>query len=132
MDRIDEVAELLEEIAETIPKEFYRGLTGGIVLSEELMIHPEAVANDLVILGQYQRGPWGSTIVIYYGSFMKLYGHASREELKARLEDTLLHEFTHHLEYLGGERGLEEKDRLQMEEYRREHKAWKGLDANDE
>ncbi|MDO5713011.1 MAG: metallopeptidase family protein [Tissierellia bacterium] len=86
------------------------------------MVHPEAVANDLYILGQYQRGPWGSTIVIYYGSFMRLYSYLSREALKEKLEDTLLHEFTHHLEFLASERGLEEKDEIQMAEYRRQKK----------
>lgn len=121
MDRIDEVAELLDEIAEEIPEEFYHKLTGGIVLSEELKMHPEAVDDDLVILGQYQRGPWGSTIVIYYGSFMRLYGYLDREDLKEKLRETLLHEFTHHMEYLGGERGLEIKDEIEMEEYRKSH-----------
>lgn len=121
MNRIEEVEELLEEIVLEIPQEFFNGLNGGIVLSEEKLYHPEAKNNDLLIMGQYKRDFFGSTIVIYYGSIMSLYAFYDRESLKEILRETLLHEFTHHLEYLGGEKGLIIKDEIQMEKYRSEN-----------
>lgn len=118
MSRIDEVEELLEEIVLEIPKEFFNGLNGGIILSEEKLYHPEAKNNDLLIMGQYRRDIFGANIVIYYGSIISLYSYLTREELKDFLRETLLHEFTHHLEYLGGEKGLIIKDEIEMEKYR--------------
>jgi len=56
-------------------------------------------------------------IAIYYGSFERVYGHLSRESLKEQLAHTLKHEFTHHLESLAGERGLEIKDAKFLEDY---------------
>ena len=42
------------------------------------------------------------------------------QHTRDELYTTLSHEFTHHVEGLAGERGLEIKDELEMEEYRRE------------
>ena len=40
------------------------------------------------------------------------------EDWKRELHDTLAHEFTHHIEGLAGERGLELKDAQFMEDFR--------------
>lgn len=109
---------MLETVAASLPEAFFRDLNGGILLLEEKKIAPEAIENDLYILGQYIRHPlMGNYIVIYYGSFAAVYDDLSEEEVQKELKDTLLHEFTHHLEHLAGERGLEIEDALEMEEY---------------
>jgi hypothetical protein len=40
------------------------------------------------------------------------------EGQKAELRRILRHEFTHHLESLAGEKGLEIKDRIEIEKYK--------------
>jgi hypothetical protein len=60
----------------------------------------------------------GRYIAIYYGSFIRLYGHFSREAMQNELRRVLIHEFTHHIESLAGERGLEMKDAEELEKYR--------------
>lgn len=119
LDRIDEVQEILEEICESIPSYAYEHLNGGIILTEEAKFHDEAYAEDLIILGEYQRSILGNMIKIYYGSFMELYRYSSREILKEKLEEVLLHEFTHHLEFLANEWGLVIEDNKFLEEYRK-------------
>ena len=119
LDRIDEVQEILEEICESIPSYAYEHLNGGIILTEETKFHDEAYAEDLIILGEYQRSILGNMIKIYYGSFMELYRYSSREILKEKLEEVLLHEFTHHLEFLANEWGLVIEDNKFLEEYRK-------------
>ena len=119
LERIDEVEEILEEICESIPSYAFDHLNGGIILSEDKKYHEESRADDLLIMGEYQRSILGKMIKIYYGSFMEMYRFSSRERLKEKLEEVLLHEFTHHLEFLANEWGLVIEDKKFLEEYRK-------------
>ena len=111
---------MLDEIAGQIPSDFFRELNGGIILLEKDKKHPESTENyPLYIMGEYQRSIIGRQIILYYGSFCKAYSHLSERRIYGKLKDTLLHEFTHHLEHMAGERGLEKKDASQMQAYRR-------------
>lgn len=116
---IEEVHIMLDEIAEEIPKEFFNKLNEGVVLLPKYKLHPESTGqNPLYILGEYRRSVTGRNIVIYYGSFERVHNVISEESLKRKLRDTLLHEFTHHLESLAGEKGLEIKDAENLEKFR--------------
>jgi len=123
----EEVGVMLDDIADEIPKDFYRELNGGVFLSPETKRHPESREsiniNGLYILGEYHNdrqgmGGLGRYIVIYYGSFRRLYANLSAQQQKEELRRVLIHEFTHHLESLAGERGLAIKDAQQLEQYK--------------
>ncbi len=121
MISIDEAEQMLDEIALEIPKEFFGALNGGILLLPDVKLHPDRLADDLYILGEYHYNhALGRYIALYYGSFERLFGHCTPAVLRAELKKTLLHEFTHHLESLAGERGLEVKDERSMDAYRRQ------------
>jgi len=110
---------MLDEIADELPGGLFDRLNGGIVLLEACKPHPQG-ADDLYIMGEYSnRRDMGRCIYIYYGSFLRVYPYAAQTLLREKLRGTLLHELTHHLESLAGERGLEVKDRMKLEEYRR-------------
>ena len=97
--------EITYELAQQLPEEFFRKLDGGVMAREAAKLHPQAVSDDLYILGEYHRDPHLSRfVVLYYGSFMKAYGY-----------------FLHHLESLAGERDLEIQDAIQLAEYRQAH-----------
>lgn len=116
---IDEVHRILDEISEELPPAFFRELNEGVVLLPQVKLHPESRDRDkLYIMGQYVRSITGRHIIIYYGSFERVYNNLSEEALKKRLKDTLIHEFTHHMESLAGEKGLEIKDDEDMARYR--------------
>lgn len=115
---IDEVHKILNEIAEEIPAEFFNKLNQGIILLPEYKLHPNSKkTNKLYVMGEYTKNVTGRQIKLYYGSFKEVYNGISSELLKERLKDTLLHEFTHHLESLAGEHGLEIKDANTLEKY---------------
>lgn len=123
MISIDEVEAMLERAAAKIPQELYKDLNGGIILLPDTKIHQQAVANDLYILGEYHRSrAMGRYIAIYYGSFKRASGHLSKQQLKKKLENTLKHEFTHHIESLAGDRDLEIEDEKNINRYLRRHK----------
>jgi predicted Zn-dependent protease with MMP-like domain len=118
MISLEEMKVMLDEIADRFPEELYNGLNGGIILLPETKLNNISINNDLYILGEYHRGGnLGRYITIYYGSFLQIFGHLEKEALKQQLIHTLKHEFTHHLESLAGERGLEIKDAQFIEDY---------------
>lgn len=122
MITIEEVQDILDELAEELPQEFYRELNGGILLLPERKVSPDALAEDLFVMGEYRRSPsMGRYIVIYYGSFMEIFAQSSPAKWKDELRKTLRHEFTHHLEHLAGERSLEVEDEERLARYRRGH-----------
>ncbi|WP_019138959.1 metallopeptidase family protein [Peptoniphilus timonensis] len=119
LNRIDEVEEILDEICESIPAYAFDHLNGGIILVEDKKYHEEARNDDLLVMGEYQRSVLGNMIKIYYGSFMEMYRFSSSDRLREKLEEVLLHEFTHHLEFLANEWGLVIEDKKFLEEYRK-------------
>ena len=116
----DQVGDLLDEMAEKFPEEFYQDLNGGISLLPEAVEDP--AGEDLYIMGEYCNDMMGRYINLYYGSFAALAEQEdwTEEDWEDELYTTLSHEFTHHVEGLAGERGLEIRDQLELEQYRRE------------
>lgn len=119
---IEEMEILLDEVASELPEAFFKELNGGIILMPEVKMHSKDKGNDLFILGEYHRDNLGRYITMYYGSFMKTFGYFTKEQLREKLRDTLLHEFTHHFESMAGERSLEIKDAQEIAEYMRRYK----------
>ena len=116
----DQTGDLLDEMAEEFPEEFYAQLNGGISLLPEAKEDPEG--EDLYIMGEYCNDMMGRYIVLYYGSFAALarLEDWTEEDWEDELYATLAHEFTHHIEGRAGERGQEIKDEQFMEEFRAE------------
>ena len=120
MISISKMEEMLDEIAEDIPKDFYTELNGGIILLAQAKKNKDHGTDDLYILGEYSRsGNLGRYISIYYGSFKKVYKNSSKKKIRKRLEKTLKHEFRHHLESLSGQRDLEIEDEQFIANYLR-------------
>ena len=117
----DQVGDLLDEMAERFPPEFFRQLNGGISLLPQAMPDPEGERKELYVMGEYCKDMMGRYINLYYGSFAALAQREdwSQAQWEEELYTTLSHEFTHHIEGLAGERGLERRDEEEMEEYRR-------------
>lgn len=116
----DEAGDLLDQMAEEFPEEFYRDLNGGISLLPQAVEDPAGEA--LYIMGEYCNDMMGRYINLYYGSFAALAEQENwtEEDWEDELYTTLTHEFTHHVEGLAGERGLEIRDQLELEQYKQE------------
>ena len=114
---IDEINDMLDEIAAELPDEVFRELNGGVSLLPETRLSNADPDGGLYTLGEYRRDQMGRYIVIYYGSIRAVHGRATREQMRGHLRDLLTHELTHHIESLAGERDLEIQDEEDMEEY---------------
>ena len=119
MVTIDKMYDMLDEIAQELPEEVFRGLNGGVSLRPDVMQSRSDPGGGLYTLGEYRRDQMGRYIVIYYGSLCAVYPYATEEKMRKHLKDVLTHELTHHLESLAGERDLEIEDKRKLDEYRR-------------
>ncbi|HAS72544.1 MAG TPA: hypothetical protein DCS67_00190 [Clostridiales bacterium UBA8960] len=116
---LDRANELMSEIIDEIPSAFFDDLHGGILLSPDKKMHRDSQVNrPLYIMGEYVRDVLGNQIKIYYGSFECIYPNTTETKLRELLKKTLLHEFTHHLEYKAGLKDLEVKDAEDLKRYR--------------
>jgi predicted Zn-dependent protease with MMP-like domain len=124
---IDGFSIALDEAAEQIPEELLRGLNGGIIVLPDIKMHPNDPQRNLYIMGEYhvQIPGLGRYIVLYYGSFERIFGVATPNDnatLREEIRKTLIHELRHHIESLSGVRDLEYEDELKLESYYLRHK----------
>ena len=117
MFSIDEINEMLDEVAAEFPEELFRDLNGGVSLLPETKLSDADPNGGLYTLGEYHRDQLGKYIVIYYGSICAVHGRAPREKMKRHLKKLLSHELTHHMEALAGARDLEIKDEMELDKY---------------
>lgn len=120
MITIEEYRDIISELMDELPEEFFRDLSGGVIVSEALVIPDYARANDLYTLGQYQIASGIRQIIMFKGSFDRAYPQADAAQAKELLRGILRHEFRHHLEFLGGihnSSSLEAEDRRRKQAY---------------
>ena len=111
----EEAAAYLDKLADELPEGIAEKLNGGVNLLPD---ERSGGRDGLSTLGMYfADGQMGRYIELYYGSFVKLFGNASREKFERELKRTLYHELTHHVESLAGDRTLEKEDERFMEDY---------------
>ena len=117
MYSIEEINEMLDEIALELPEEVFRELNGGVSLLREAKRSIADPDGGLYTLGEYRRDQMGRYILLYYGSICIVHGGDTREDMRLNLKRILTHELTHHLESLAGERDLEIRDEVDLDEY---------------
>ena len=121
---MEEYKKIISELLDELPEEFFRELSGGVIVSEALVIPDYARGDDLYTLGQYQVYSGMRQIVMFKGSFDRAYPQADAAEARTRLREILRHEFRHHLEFLGGIRNsssLEARDEREKRDYLARH-----------
>ena len=119
---IDDVNDLLDEMAEGFPAVLFDGLNGGVNLLEEAVPDPDFPPGEMYILGEYCHDLLGCYINLYYGSFAAL---AEKEDWDEdtwadELYTTLSHELTHYMEERGGLHALDDRDAEELAQYRRD------------
>ena len=117
--------QIIEELLEELPEEFFRELSGGVIVSEEVLVPDYAQGDDLFTMGLYKIFSGVRQIIIYKGSFDRAYPCAGVEAAKDILRGVVRHEFRHHLEFLGGihdETSLEAQDARDKQAYLERHR----------
>ena len=121
----EEAREALSDIADSLPRQLYKDLCGGVILLPRAKLHPGT--QDLYILGEYHYDPcgFGRYIALYYGSFRRVFGNRKTDdEMIEEMGATLRHELTHHIESLAGDKSLEYEDEARLEDYYRSRRAY--------
>ena len=98
----EQYTSIITELLDELPEEFFRELSGGVIVSEALVFPDYAQGNYLYTMGQYQIYSGIRQIVMFRGSFNRVHPNVGCSEAKDILRGVLRHEFRHHLEYLGG------------------------------
>ena len=113
---IEEYKTIVSELMDELPGEFFRDLTGGVLVSDALVVPDYAQGNDLYTLGLYKVYSGVRQIIMYKGSFDRAYPEADATEAREILRGILRHEFRHHLEFLSG---IHDSSSLEAEDERR-------------
>ena len=102
----EEFQNILTELLDELPDAFFRELSGGVIVSETVEIPDYARADDLFTLGKYKVYSGVRQVVLYKGSFDRVYPNADAAAAKEILRGVLRHEIRHHLEYLGDRKSV--------------------------
>lgn len=116
---LDRFTHLLEQACAALPEKIFEGLNLGVGVVEGYKTRNDTASGQMAyILGEYRSGPQlGRGIVLYYGSFIKVYPHISDDAEGYKLiDDVLKHELTHHLESQAGAKDLEMADARRLME----------------
>ncbi|HEY8449969.1 MAG TPA: metallopeptidase family protein [Bacillota bacterium] len=103
-----------ERIVEALPEPLLAELSGGIQIDRAARRRDDDPPG-VYLLGEYIVDPYlGRLIVIYYGSFRRLFAGEDEELWHQELEETILHELRHHVEDLAGVDWLGAEDRAEL------------------
>ena len=130
---IAEYRRIVSELLDELPQEFFRELSGGVVVSEALVIPDYARGGDIYTMGVYKVYSGVRQITLFKGSFDRVYPHADEKQAKEILRGVLRHEIRHHLESLGGVRddtSLEAEDARKKLAYLDRHAAAERTDPD--
>lgn len=126
MISIEQYKQIVSQLLDELPEEFFRELSGGVIVSEAFAIPDYARGNDLYTLGLYKVFSGVRQIILFKGSFDRVYPQADADEARSILRGVLRHEFRHHLEFLAGVHGsasLEAADEREKRAYLERHRT---------
>ena len=114
MQTFEETQDILQQLIDKLPPDIFEGLNCGVILLPDALYGE----NGLLTLGRYHVEPYGlgRYITIQYGSLIAAFGHLDIQSFNKKLEDTLHHELTHHLEHKAGDKSLEHQDKKDVRE----------------
>lgn len=118
---LDQFTQMAEAVLEDLPPACFEGLNGQVQIHPEAKLHPEALDEDLYIMGQYVQNKLGQHIDLFYGSFRKHLARSSRAQVAEKLREVLYHEFRHHLEGRAGRNDLALEDAAFIQQYKDHH-----------
>ena len=78
----DDYNRIISELMDELPQDFFRKLNGGVIVSDSVMVPDYAKADDLYAMGQYLVYSGIRQIVMYKGSFDRVYPNAMQTAMK--------------------------------------------------
>ncbi len=106
----DAFRRVVDQVLSGLPSDLFRNLNGGV-----LVLPGTKADGDFLVMGEYIEDPaMGNLIALYYGSFVEELGDAPDSEWAEEIEETVLHEFRHHVELMAGVDFLSEEEREEL------------------
>ena len=106
---IDEFSSYVTEVLDQeIPPVLLEGLNLGVIVRPNLERSKDE--SNFIIMGLYVQNKLGRQIILYYGSFLHFFKNRSVNAWKKKIEGTIKHELTHHIEALAGQKDLANKE----------------------
>lgn len=125
---IDRFTELADEMVGWLPERLLEGLNGGFVIQEEARRRDDDPPG-VYILGEYITDEYlGCYVVLYYGSFARLFEHEPESVWQDELWTTIKHEIRHHMERQAGVSDLDIEDLLELERMRHDEREARRLE----
>lgn len=104
----------LERMMDDVPEALLRDLNGGVTVSEQAHRRKDDPPG-VYILGEYITDPYlGALVVLYHGSFARLFAGGTDALWEKEMWDTLRHELRHHVEGRAGVNDLDVEDAIQL------------------
>jgi len=103
-----------------MPMRFLKGLAG--VFVERKAFRESGSLSGLFVLGHYMphyHMAGGPAVVIYYGSFRRVFRGADDRKITREISRTVAHELLHHWEFQAGIDDLGDEDRAWIAKWRR-------------
>lgn len=115
---IDAFTERLDRMMDRVPPALLQDLDGGVSVSEDEH-RRRGDPPGVYILGEYITDPHlGCLIVMYHGSFRRLFAGEAEAVWEKEMWDTLRHEIRHHVEGMAGVSDLDIEDLGELERMR--------------
>ncbi len=115
---IDAFTERLDRMMDRVPPALLRDLEGGVSVSADEH-RRRGDPPGVYILGEYITDPYlGCLIVMYHGSFRRLFAGEPDAVWEKEMWDTLRHEIRHHVEGMAGVSDLDVEDLMELERMR--------------
>lgn len=111
---------LVRNEVDKMPPRFLRGLCG--VFVERKAFRESGSLTGLYVLGHYYPHyhlAGGPAVVMYYGSFRRVFRGADDRKIIREIAKTVSHELLHHWEFQSGIDDLGDEDRAWLEKWRR-------------
>lgn len=103
-----------DDIVDRLPEPLFWELSGGVQVTRKARRRSDDPP-DVYLLGEYVVDPYlGRMVLLYYGSFRRVFADAAPQVWREELEETIAHELRHHIEDLAGLDWLNEEDRREL------------------
>lgn len=105
---------------DSLPERFLKGIAG--IFVERKAFRESGSLTGLYVLGHYYPHyhlAGGPAIVIYYGSFRRVFRGADDRKIVREISRTVAHELLHHWEFQSGIDNLGDEDRAWLDRWRR-------------
>lgn len=102
MYSFEQIADILDNIVDSLPQEILTGLSG-IYLDHQIKHNDKIPSDNYYVMGEYiVSPPLDPRVELHYGSIVAVHDRLCLSDMQRKLHHIVLHELRHHLETRAG------------------------------